>query len=107
MAVHAHPLYQGRYRIQSDLGKVAVDIPPSTDDPTGRGRVRDISLEKQGRLGSQIWQGEAKWRTPGTQEQQLESLDGDGDYDAPVQRRTRDQPRMDIQTTVGSVRLIF
>lgn len=107
IAVHAHPLYQGPYYISSDLGQVDVDIPPATDDPTGRGRVRDISLEKQGRLGSFVWQGEAKWRDPEGQATEAASRDGFDELDIGMRKRARDQPRMDIKTTVGSVRLVF
>ena len=106
MPVHAHPLYQGPYQIKSDLGQVKVDIPPTTEDPTGQGRVRDISLEKQGRLGSQVWRGEARWREPDVQAQDIVSAVAEDDFGVGTQRR-RDQPRMDIKTSVGSVHLVF
>lgn len=103
--VHAHPLYQGPYRVTSELGSIAVDIPSQTADPTGRGRVRDITLEKNGRLGSQVWEGQVTWREP---DESSEVLAEDEDlFSRGTARRSKQKAKMDVRTSLGSAKLFF
>jgi hypothetical protein len=59
-SVLGHPAFEGPVAIHSTLGTIDV-LSPEVEDPEGKGRWRNVTMEKNDRLGNKFWFGEVKW----------------------------------------------